>query len=106
GFILPAGVVWKLLRRARLHRGNRRLQSWGRLHVRSLRLIDGGLLGARRSCSFHRPREASIGFHRSPRRLRRSGTLAMRKSSISTPSATSSHVTGVDTVASGLGRTE
>ena len=54
----------------------------------------------------NRPRAARSGFHRSPTFSTRSGTLLMVKSSIVTPRSTSLHVTGVDTVASGRGRTE
>src|SRR5262249_39921655 len=53
-----------------------------------------------------RPSEARSGAHRSPRRLMRAGTLSSRKSSIATPRSISCHVTGVDTAARGLGRTE
>src|SRR5262249_8094065 len=50
------------------------------------------------------PRSFSIGFQRSPWVRRRSGTFSMRKSAISTW-WTCSHVTGVETLASGWGRT-
>src|SRR5882672_3534360 len=53
-----------------------------------------------------RPRDASSGFQRSPTFAIRSRTLSSRKSSIRTPRATSDHSSGVDTVASGVGRTE
>ncbi len=53
-----------------------------------------------------RPFAASSGFHRSPSFAMRSRTLSSRKSSIRTPFSTSSHVSGVDTVAFGFGRTE
>jgi hypothetical protein len=53
-----------------------------------------------------RPRVASSGFQRSPRSRTRSGTFTMVKSVMSNPASTSSHVTGVDTVAWTVGRTE
>ena len=49
---------------------------------------------------------ASNGFQRSPRSAMRARTLSTRKSSMAKPRSTSSHVTGVETVASGVGRTE
>ena len=52
------------------------------------------------------PSRARIGFHRSPSSSRRSRTLSTRKSSMSAPASTSSHVSGIDTVAFGRGRTE
>ena len=54
----------------------------------------------------NRPRAESSGFHKSPRRATRFGTFFMVKSSIRTPRSISFQVTGVDTVASGRGRTE
>jgi ABC-type lipoprotein release transport system permease subunit len=53
-----------------------------------------------------RPIVSSNSAHRSPRFAIRSRTLSRRKSSVATPLASSSHVTGVDTVARGRGRTE
>jgi hypothetical protein len=53
-----------------------------------------------------RPRRAARGAHRSPTRATRARTLQMWKSSRRIPSSTSRQVTGVDTVASGWGRTE
>lgn len=53
-----------------------------------------------------RPRGRSSGFQRSPSVATRAGTLRVVKSSMRMPRWTSCHVTGVDTVASGLGRTE
>jgi hypothetical protein len=53
-----------------------------------------------------RPVVFFIGAHRSPTRANRSRTLSSRKSPISHPAAISSQVTGVETVASGLARTE
>src|SRR6185437_142643 len=60
----------------------------------------------RRSCSFTRPRAASSGAHRSRSSATRSGTVSIRNASRSTPRSTSSQLTGVDTVARGVGRTE
>ena len=57
-------------------------------------------------CRSTRPFAASSGAHRSPSRRTRAGTLSMRKSSITTPRSTSAQVTGVDTAARGVGRTE
>ena len=54
----------------------------------------------------NRPRLAFIGAQRSPTSAKRSRTLSIRKSASSMPASTSSHVTGVDTVARGLARTE
>ncbi len=59
-----------------------------------------------RNRSTRPPALGSIGDHRSPRSRIRAGTLSTRKSSIVTPRASSSHVTGVETVACGRGRTE
>lgn len=56
--------------------------------------------------SRNRPRAKSNGFQRSPSFSRRAGTLSMRKSSISIPLSISFQVTGVETVARGVGRTE
>ena len=53
-----------------------------------------------------RPRAASSGFHRSPIFATRAGTFLTVKSSMRTPCSISFQVTGVDTVASGRGRTE
>ena len=53
-----------------------------------------------------RPRLPSSGFHRSPTLAIRWRTLSSLKSSICAPFSTSFHVSGVDTVARGLGRTE
>ena len=53
-----------------------------------------------------RPRDASSGFQRSPTFAILSRTLSRRKSSMRTPRATSVHSSGVETVASGVGRTE
>jgi hypothetical protein len=53
-----------------------------------------------------RPFADTSGFHKSPVFAMRGRTLSSRKSSMVTPWATSSHVTGVDTVASLVGRTE
>src|SRR5439155_12440974 len=53
-----------------------------------------------------RARFASSGAHRSPRRRTRAGRLSMRKSSIAIPCSTSAQVTGVETAARGVGRTE
>src|SRR5438477_11425650 len=47
---------------------------------------------------------AITGFHRSPSFLSRGRTLSMRKSSMRTPRSTSSHVTGTETLATGVGR--
>src|SRR5215471_9060233 len=52
------------------------------------------------------PVRASNGFQRSPTLRTRAGTLSMRKSSIRKPRSISRHVTGVDTGARCLGRTE
>jgi DNA-directed RNA polymerase specialized sigma24 family protein len=49
---------------------------------------------------------ASTGFHRSPACSSRETALSIRKSSIFTPRSTSSHVTGIDAPANGVGRTE
>src|SRR5260370_33379458 len=51
-------------------------------------------------------RFASKGFHRSPSFAIRFRTLSRRKSSILTPRSSSFQVTGVETVAFGVGRTE
>ncbi len=48
----------------------------------------------------------ATGFQRSPASRTRSRTLSMRKSSMRTPPSISSQVTGVDTDAIGVGRTE
>ena len=53
-----------------------------------------------------RPRLASRSFHRSPTFAIRWRTLSSLKSSIFAPRSTSFQVSGVDTVASGLGLTE
>jgi adenine deaminase len=53
-----------------------------------------------------RPLGASKGAHRSPRRRRRAGTLAIVKSSVLTPRVSSPQVTGVETDGMGRGRTE
>src|SRR4029453_8862540 len=53
-----------------------------------------------------RPLGASSGFHRSPRRRRRARMFDMVKSSMRIPRSTSCQVTGVDTVASSVGRRE
>src|SRR5947207_11957952 len=55
---------------------------------------------------FTRPRAARSGFQRSPIFATRDGTLRIVKSSMRTPRSTSRHVTGAETLASGLGRTE
>src|SRR5437667_11037390 len=52
------------------------------------------------------PREESSGFQRSPSSATRAGTFIIVKSSIRTPRSSSRHVSGVDTVSSGRGRTE
>src|SRR5687767_7210027 len=49
---------------------------------------------------------ATTGFQRSPTSLSRATALSMRKSSIFTPPSSSSQVTGIDTPANGVGRTE
>src|SRR5687767_2248480 len=49
---------------------------------------------------------ASTGFQRSPTSSSRRTALSMRKSSIFTPPSSSSHVTGIETPANGVGRTE
>ena len=54
----------------------------------------------------NRPRFCSSGFQRSPILATRAGTLSRRKSATSKPFSISSQVTGVETAASGLGRTE
>jgi hypothetical protein len=51
-----------------------------------------------------RPPFASSGSQRSPTSRSRAGTFAMWKSSMRTPRSSSSQVTGVDTVARGVGR--
>ncbi len=53
-----------------------------------------------------RPREARSGFQRSPSRASRARMFRMVKSAILNPRSTSAHVTGVDTVASSVGRSE
>src|SRR5262249_8469061 len=53
-----------------------------------------------------RPRRSRSGAQRSPRRRTRAGTLSGRKSSVRTPSSISRQLTGVETHARGLGRTE
>ena len=55
---------------------------------------------------FVRSFAASRGFQRSPTLAIRCRTLSILKSSSCTPFSSSFHVTGVDTVANGLGRTE
>src|SRR5712691_3581110 len=62
-----------------------------------------GALNNVRSSNLFFPR---TGFHRSPTFATRARTLSIRKSSMRTPSSISSHVTGVDTPANGVGRTE
>src|SRR4030095_12196077 len=54
----------------------------------------------------NRPRFFSKGAQRSPSLATRAGIFRIVKSSIRTPRSTSRHVTGVETVAFGLGRTE
>ena len=54
----------------------------------------------------NRPRAARSGFHRSPAFSIRARTLSRRKSSIATPFSTSAQVSGVDTEAVAVGRTE
>jgi hypothetical protein len=49
---------------------------------------------------------ASNGAQRSPTFFTRAGTVSIRKSSVATPRSSSRHLTGVDTVARGRGRTE
>src|SRR5438105_1123601 len=56
--------------------------------------------------NFNLPRDIVIGRHRSPNSRTRAGTVSMRKSSMRKRRSTSSQVTGVDTVASFVGRTE
>src|SRR5579864_5382967 len=53
-----------------------------------------------------RPRADSSGFHKSPIFSSRRGTLRIVKSSMRIPRSTSFQVTGVETVAAGLGLTE
>lgn len=53
-----------------------------------------------------RPLLVSSGFQRSPTFLMRWRTVSIVKSSMRIPFSISFHVTGVETVASGLGRTE
>src|ERR1700751_6468270 len=84
---------------------------------RSLWQIFGGLRFHRRVCfgerkshtnlaRFVRPFCSSSGFHKSPILERRGGTVFMVNSFISTPRSISCQVIGVETVASGFGRTE
>lgn len=70
------------------------------------RLATAAFGGPSRLRKSKRPRLAFIGAQRSPTRANLSRTLSSRKSSISTPVSTSSHVTGVETVARGFARTE
>ena len=58
------------------------------------------------SSSRNRPRLERSGFHRSPSFRTRAGTFSSRKSSMWNPRSTSSQLTGVDTPANSLGRTE
>src|SRR6185437_3200963 len=90
GFVLPLRSSWKLGDRLRLH--------W-RIAVLERK-------SHRNSCSFTRPRAERRGFHKSPSSATRSGTVSIRNASRSTPRSTSSQLTGVDTVARGVGRTE
>ena len=55
---------------------------------------------------FTRPLTAFRGFQRSPTFLIRARTLSSRKASMATPFSTSAHVSGVDTDAVDVGRTE
>ena len=56
--------------------------------------------------SSQRPRFASSGDQRSPIAAIREGMFSIRKSAIRAPPSSSSHVTGADTVACGVGRGE
>ena len=69
---------------------------------------NGGAIGKRqkKASSANRPVRERSGCQRSPRRRTRAGTLSIRKSSIEIPFSTSFQVTGTETVARGVGRTE
>ena len=88
--VLPDRALGDLVDEKRLHRRVGRLEWQGQKNFSSRK----------------RPRVSSSGFQRSPRFVRRAGTLSIRKSSIATPFSISSQVTGVETVVFGLGRTE
>src|SRR5450759_3464709 len=107
----------------RLHRRKRRLDRKielretrpGRLRGRSRWLcahaearFAGFFFGAGVSKTFDRSNLflPTTGFQRSPTFATRCRMLSMRKSSTRTPCSTSSHVTGVETPANGVGRTE
>src|SRR5262245_9894655 len=79
-------------------RSRRGLQERGRT-ARGIALYTNALRS-------NRPRDESKGFQRSPTRATRAGTFRIVKSSRRIPRSTSFQVTGVDTVASGRGRTE
>src|SRR5262249_53550796 len=49
---------------------------------------------------------AITGFQRSPTFLSRASALSIRNASMRTPRSTASHVTGMETLATGVGRTE
>ena len=67
---------------------------------------DSGTFHHRNFSRRKRPFSSRRGFQRSPSFLTRAGTLSTRKSSIATPFSISFQVTGVETDARGLGRTE
>src|SRR6185437_4826836 len=90
GLVFPFRSRWKLGDGLRLHRRVAVLE-WKR---------------HRNFFSCTRPRAASNGAHKSPSSATRSGTVSIRNASRSTPCSTSSQLTGVDTVARGVGRTE
>ena len=88
--VLPVAAFGDLVDEKRLHRRVRRRERQGQKNF-----SNGNLpLGERR------------GFQRSPSFAKRAGALSTRKSSMATPFSISSQVTGVETVARGLGRTE
>src|SRR5262245_12232038 len=89
GLILPAPAIRHLFDRLGLHRRKRRRDRKSQMNASSA----------------NRPVPERRGCQRSPSLRTRAGTLSIRKSSIETPFSTSFQVTGVETVARGVGRT-